>query len=146
MQSIVTVISALSALMHDVGKGTVSFQKKLKNKKRVFLDVLRHERLSVAVLRSLYDVTLNDGLHNGDDSTFFKMMGTMKSSEFKKYIKRAIKTDELCKHYCRNFEEARSASINSLESEFISNSYNTNVTVLISSFLLILSQIGRAHV
>ncbi|UKA04960.1 HD domain-containing protein [Photobacterium damselae] len=135
-KDIIVKITALAALLHDIGKATTTFQAKLTDDDLIGLDVMRHERLSAALLYSLYCVMVDkDLIGNCDDYGFFNAIATLDVAQFKEIINEAMSSDALKHAYSQTSQEA----IQNLSSELIHNSDENNVTIFNSVFLLILS-------
>ena len=133
---IIVNIVSLAALLHDIGKATVTFQAKLISDKLIGLDVMRHERLSAALLFSLYYVMMEkDLIGNCDDFGFFSTIAELDPSKLKELINEAMSKESLKLAYSQTSQEA----IQNLSSETFLNRDDTNVTIFNSIFLLILS-------
>lgn len=130
---IISQVSKLAGLLHDIGKATDTFQRKLTDPELIGLDVMRHERLSCAIFSSLYSsICDSDLMSNYDDRDFFSVIHSAPIAQLKSLFQDCTDPGKLSHFYGKT-------NIDDLSAVIWNNSDNDNVCIFNAVYFLILT-------
>ena len=135
LQQLITLTNVFAAICHDLGKSTTTFQEKMVDNKKIGLDVMRHERLSVVILFSLYRELFNAKYlpKGGDDKELFSVLSTLDIDVLRDLFNKAIQDVNLKQSYGK----AKNDLNNAMKPDLLNK--NKGMAVIYAAFYLILS-------
>ncbi len=132
----ISALTSIAGLFHDIGKATNTFQAKLVDASLIGLDVMRHERLSCAILSAIYDNLLNKELMSkGDDRDFFMALSSLSLEQLKGIFIESIQAEYLADFYSHN----SSSAINDLNELDWINQHELNLCLFNGLYFLVLT-------
>lgn len=133
----ISALTPLVGLLHDLGKATRSFQLKLIDPHYIGADVIRHERLSSALLSSLFVALYEQGELSDDfsDKAIFTVLSTLPVERLKCLFQLAATSENLREHFSNN----TSSSIYQFDSESWTNAEGMNNSVFNAVNYLVLT-------
>lgn len=133
----ISALTSLAGLLHDLGKATISFQAKLIDNRLIGSDVLRHERLSSALISSLFYALCEQEIlqDNYDDKAIFSALSSMSLAQLKTLFQAVSQPEKLQEHYKNN----TSSHIDSFDPEYWLNESELNNCVFNAINYLVLT-------